>query len=272
SAFVNLFTADAEVGLRVLCLPLTSRDRGAPMAGFPHHALDTHARKLVQAGYSVAVCDEVEDPATAQGLVRREVVRVLTPGTVTEEDLLDPRRANHLAAVWPDGDRVGLAWVELSTGAFQAADVAWPALADELGRLAPAEALHAEGAPGRLTDLLRAAVPGAALTPRPDWAFDPATARAALSHHLAVTTLRGPGFDDGQPCLAAAGALLLYLKETFPAGLAHLRRPRPYRRENYLVLDEATRRSLELTHTLREGKREGSLLSFLDRTITPMGA
>src|SRR5262249_59305488 len=135
SAFVNLFTADAEVGLRVLCLPLTSRDRGAPMAGFPHHALDTHARKLVQAGYSVAVCDQVEDPATAQGLVRREVVRVLTPGTVTDDDLLDPRRPNHLLAVRPEGERVGLAWADLSTGTFHAADVPWARLADEVGRL-----------------------------------------------------------------------------------------------------------------------------------------
>src|SRR5437764_15333730 len=158
--FFELFGADAEVGARVLGLALTARDRTTPMAGFPHHALDTHARKLVQAGHRVAVCDQVEDPASAQGLVRREVVRVLTPGTVTEDDLLDPRRANHLAAAWPDGDRVGLAWVELSTGAFQAVDVAWANLADELSRVAPAECLHTEGAPARLTNLLRGAVPG----------------------------------------------------------------------------------------------------------------
>ena len=100
-----------------LGLTLTSRDKGVPMAGFPHHALDAHVCKLVRAGCSVAVCDQVEDPASTQGLVRREVVRVVTPGTVTDEELLDPRRANHLAAVWPQGERVGLAWADLSTGA-----------------------------------------------------------------------------------------------------------------------------------------------------------
>src|SRR5262249_29375323 len=164
------------------------------------------------------------------------------------------------------------AWVELSTGAFHAADVPWPRLADELGRLAPAECLHAEDAPRRLTDLLGQAVPGMALTARPDWAFDPGSAPAALSHHFRGLPLPGFGFDDPHPCLAAAGALLLYLQETFKEGLAHLRRPRPYRPDSHLILDDVTRRSLELTRTLREGTREGSLLSFLDRTVTPMGA
>jgi DNA mismatch repair protein MutS len=270
--FFELFGDDAEVGVRVLGLALTSRDKTLPMDGFPHHALDGYVRKLVQAGHRVAVCDQVEDAAAAGGLIRREVVRVLTPGTVTDDDLLDPRRANHLAAVWPDGDRVGLAWVELSTGAFQAADVPWPRLTDELGRLAPAECLHADDAPGRLIDQVRAAAPGAALTARPEWTFDPATARAALFRHFRVATLAGFGFDDRQPCLAAAGALLLYLQETCKASLAHLRRPRPYRPDAHLTLDDITRRSLELTRTLREGGREGSLLALLDRTVTPMGA
>jgi DNA mismatch repair protein MutS len=270
--FFELFGTDAEEGARGLGLALTSRDKAVAMAGFPHHAVDAHVRKLVQAGHSVVVCDQVEDPATAQGLVRREVVRVVTPGTVTEDDLLDPRRPNHLAAAWPEGERVGLAWADLSTGAFHAADVDWPGLADEIGRLSPAECLHAENAPGRLTDLLRAAVPGMALTERPGWTFDPVTARAGLLHHFRVITPAGFGFDDHQPCVTAAGALLHYFQETCKAGLSHLRRPRPYRPEGHLILDAVTRRSLELTHTLREGGREGSLLSFLDRTVTPMGA
>jgi DNA mismatch repair protein MutS len=270
--FFELFGADAEAACRALGLALTSRDKAVPMAGFPHHALEAHARKLVQAGHCVAVCDQVEGPAPAQGLLRREVVRVLTPGTLTEDDLLDPRRANYLAAAWPEGERVGLAWADLSTGAFQAADVTWSRLPDELGRLAPAECLYAEGAPARLTDLLRAASPGMALAARPAWTFDHASARAALFHHFQIVTSTGLGFDDPQPCLSAAGAVLLYLKETCKAGLAHLRRPRPYRPEGHLLLDEVTRRSLELTRTLREGGREGSLLSFVDRTVTGMGA
>src|SRR5436305_4086072 len=175
--FFELFDADAETACRVLGLALTARDKSIPMAGFPHHAADGHVRKLVQAGHSVAVCDQVEDPAAAQGLVRREVVRVLTPGTVTDDDLLDPRRANHLAAVWPDGERVGLAWADLSTGTFHAADVDPARLADETGRLAPAECLHAEGLAARVTDSLRAAAPSMAVTARPAWTFDPACAR-----------------------------------------------------------------------------------------------
>jgi DNA mismatch repair protein MutS len=270
--FFELFETDAEVGARVLGLALTSRDKTLPMAGFPHHALDAHARKLVQAGHCVAICEQVEDAASALGLIRREVVRVVTPGTITEDDLLDPRRANHLVAVWPDGERVGLAWLDASTGAFRATDVAWGQLADDLGRLSPTECLHAENAPGRLMDVIRAAAPGAALTTRPDWAFDPATARAALFRHFRVATLGGLGFDDQQPCMTAAGALLLYLQETFKASLAHLRQPRPHRPAAHLILDEVTRRSLELTRTLREGAREGSLLALLDRTVTPMGA
>jgi DNA mismatch repair protein MutS len=270
--FFELFETDAEEGSRLLGLTVTTRDQAVPMAGFPHHALDAHVGKLVRAGCSVAVCDQVEDSEAAQGLVRREVVRVVTPGTVTEDDLLDPRRPNHLVAVWPDGERVGVAWADLSTGAFQAADVAWERLADELDRLAPAELLHDEGAPSRLTGLFGAAVPGATLAGRPGWTFDPASARASLLHHFGVRTPAGFGFDDGQPCLCAAGALLLYLKETCKADLTHLRRPRAYRPEGRLILDEATRRSLELTHTLRGGGREGSLLSYLDRTVTPMGA
>jgi len=271
--FFELFGEDAQTAARVLDIALTSRDNKAvPMAGFPHGALDGYVNKLVRAGYCVVVCDQVEDPAAAQGLMRREVVRVVTPGTATEDDLLDPRRANHLAAVWPQGDRVGLAWVELSTGAFHAADVPWPRLADEIGRLTPAECLHGEDAPVRLTEALRNVLPNMALTARPDWTFDPTTARAAVFNHFRVITTTGFGFEQQQPCLTAAGALLLYLQETFKASLAHLRRPRPYHADNHLILDEVTRRSLELTRTLREGEREGSLLSFLDRTITPMGA
>jgi DNA mismatch repair protein MutS len=273
--FYELFDADAEVAARVLGLTLTSRDKTIPMAGFPHHSLETHLRKLLHAGHRVAVCDQVEDPALAKGLVRREVTRVVTPGTITEDALLDPRQSNHLAAVWAGRSRpapraVGLAWVELSTGTFQAADVPRAALADELCRLAPSECLGAEADPGGLAELVRNNA--TTLTARPDWTFDPASARAALFHHFGVSTLAGFGFDDGQPCLVAAGALLLYLQETLKAGLAHLSRLRPYRQDRFLFLDEVTRRSLELTRTLREGSRDGSLLATLDRTVTPMGA
>src|SRR5436190_690066 len=145
--FYETFNEDAELLSRVLGLTLTSRDKTVPMAGFPHHSLEAHLRKLLRAGHRVAVCDQVEDAALAKGLVRRAVTRVVTPGTVTEDDLLDPRRANHLVSLSmrgggeARGPLVGVAWVELTTGAFAAADVPWARLADELSRLAPSECL-----------------------------------------------------------------------------------------------------------------------------------
>jgi DNA mismatch repair protein MutS len=271
--FYELFEEDAEVGARLLGIQLTRRDKSIPMAGVPHHALDRYLTRLLQSGHRVAICEQMEDPATVKGRpVRREVVRVVTPGTLTEDAFLDPRRANHLAAVAAQGPLVGLAWVELSTGQFHAADVPWERLADELGRLAPAECLHAEAAPERLTGRVRDGAPNTTLTARPDWNFDPLTARAALSHHFKVNTLGGFGFDDHQPCLVASGALILYLQETLKASLAHLHRLRPFRQDRVLLLDEVTRRSLELTRTLRDGGRDGSLLAVLDRTVTPMGS
>jgi DNA mismatch repair protein MutS len=135
------------------------------MCGVPFHAVDGYIARLVRKGFRVAICDQVEDPASAQGLVRREVVRVVTPGTVTEEELLDPRRANHLVAVRPEGELVGLAWADLSTGAFQAADVPWERLADEMDRLAPRECLYAEldlelRGPGEFFGTKQAGMPG----------------------------------------------------------------------------------------------------------------
>ncbi len=270
--FYELFDEDAEVAARVLGLTLTSRDKTVPMAGFPHHALEGYLRKLLHAGHRIAICDQVEDAALAKGLVRREVTRVVTPGTVTEDDLLDPRQSNHLVTLTARGPNVGAAWVELSTGQFHAADFTWERLANELGRLAPSECLVAERELGRFGDFLRTPCPNVMLTPRPDWTFEADSARGVLHHHFGVTTLAGFGFDDAQACLATAGALLLYLQETLKAQLAHLTRLRPYRQEQFLLLDEVTRRSLELTRTLREGGREGSLLSALDRTATPAGA
>jgi DNA mismatch repair protein MutS len=166
--------------------------------------------------------------------------------------------------------------VELSTGLFQAADIHRDRLADELHRLSPSECLVGEMASAAeaaaLLDRLRESLGALTVTTRPDWTFDPASARAALFNHFGVSTLAGFGFDDAQACLAAAGALVLYLQETLKSSLAHLRRLRPYAEEKYLFLDEVTRRGLELTRTLRENARQGSLLSVMDRTVTPMGA
>jgi len=269
--FFETFEEDAELVSRVLGLTLTTRDGSIPMAGVPAKSVEHYLRKLLQAGHRVAVCDQVEDAALAKGLVKREVTRVVTPGTVTEDELLEPGRPNHMIALVAARNLYGLAWVEATTGEFCAADVPTDRLADELNRLNAAECLVAEAMLPVLGDRVRAVLP-AAVTGRPDWTFDLEMARAALNAHFQVITLTGFGFEDDQACVVAAGALLIYLQETLKASLAHVRRLRPYCADQHLTLDEVTRRSLELTRTLRDGERVGSLLSVVDRTVTAMGA
>ncbi|MCS7015669.1 MAG: DNA mismatch repair protein MutS [Gemmatales bacterium] len=270
--FYEMFFEDALTASRVLQLTLTSRDKQIPMAGFPHHSLDQHLRRLLQAGFRVAVCEQVEDPATAKGLVRREVVRIVTPGTLTEETLLDPQKPNYLAAVCPGEKLSGLAWAELSTGQMWAADLPAERLADELVRLEVSELILPEGANPPWLGVLQTQWPMVSLTARPVWTFEPRPALETLRQQFQVCSLESFGFDESQPCLQAAGALVRYLQETLKATLGHLTRLCSYRSGAVLYLDSVTRRSLELVRTLREGRREGSLLAAIDRTVTPMGA
>lgn len=268
--FFETFEEDAELVSRVLGLTLTSRDGSIKMAGVPVKSVEVYLRKLLQAGHRVAVCDQVEDAAQAKGLVKREVTRVVTPGTVTEDELLEAGRPNHLVALIHGKDVCGLAWVEATTGEFHAADVPSNRLIDELNRIHAAECLVAESAMGQMPEPVRLAI--RAFTSRPDWTFDAQSARAALHAHFQVITLNGFGFTDDQLCVTAAGALLLYLQETLKASLAHVRSLRLFRADEFLALDEVTRRSLELTRTSRDGQRDGSLLGVIDRTVTAMGA
>ena len=271
--FYEMFFDDAKVAARTLHLALTSRDKGAggvPMAGFPHHQLESYLGKLIAAGLRAAVCEQVEDPKLAKGLVKREVTRIVTPGTVTDDALLDPRRSNFLAAV-SSGDPLGLAWVELSTGRFVAAGFPAAALADQLARIAPAECLLSEDAP----PLARGQDERMMVTRRPGWAFSLSAARQALAKHFRTAGLEGFGFGDGaadDQAIAAAGAVLDYLAETQKTSLEHIDRLVPYRTSGTLEIDQASRRSLELTRTIRDGRREGSLLAVLDSTATAMGA
>lgn len=271
--FYEMFHEDAKTAARVLGLALTSREKGdgaTPMAGFPHHQLDAYLAKLIAAGMRAAVCEQVEDPKLAKGLVRREVTRIVTPGTVTDDALLDPRESNYLAAVVP-GDPAGLAWVELSTGRFMAAGFSARQLPDQLARIAPAECLTSDDdgpLPAHLHDRMM-------VTRRPPWAFSESNARGALAKHFGTVGLEGFGFSDDASdaqAIRAAGAVLDYLAETQKSSLAHVDRLVPYRGVRTLEIDEASRRSLEITRTLREGRREGSLLWVLDRTATAMGS
>ena len=273
--FYELFYDDAKTAARALGLTLTSRDKGKnpiPMAGFPHHQLEGYLGKLIKTGYRVAVCEQVEDPRKAKGLVRREVTRVVSPGTVTEEGLLDPRESNYLAAVVADEkdtSSLGLAWLELSTGRFLAASFSANRVADEIARVGPSECLVTEDADVEIL-LLRESV---MLTRRPPWSFGLDNATEVLSRQFDILSVNGLGFDDKDVLpIRAAGAILDYLHETQKSSLAHIDRLIPYRTGQQLEIDQATRRSLELTRTLRDGSREGSLLAVVDRTVTPMGS
>jgi DNA mismatch repair protein MutS len=269
--FYELFHDDAKTAARLLGLTLTSRDKGEdpiPMAGFPHHQLEAYLARLIAAGMRAAICEQVEDPKQAKGLVKRELTRVVTPGTVTDDALLDPKESNYLAALVP-GDPAGLAWVDLSTGRFQAAEVPGNRLDDELARIAPVECLLPDEADGESTLAERSLL----ITRRPAWSFGHTAAREKLLKHFGTQNLEGFGFDEAQTApIRAAGAVLEYLSETQKSSLDHLDRLLPYRLGSTLEINESTRRSLELTRTIRDGGREGSLLSVLDRTVTPMGS
>ncbi len=272
--FYEMFGDDAERASALLGLTLTSRDKGddaVPMAGFPHPALETYLAKIVQAGLRAAVCEQVEDPRLAKGLVKRDVVRIVSPGTLTDDELLDPKTANYLAAVVEAGSKLGLAWVDLSTGRFSLTGLMRTELTDELARLNPSEILISElSLDAPWARLLRGQ--SVALTTRPSWDFQPEQARKTLFEHFRTTTLSGFGIDDRGIEVQAAGALMAYLCDTQKSSLGHIARLTPYRRADTLALDEMTRRSLELVRTLREGKREGSLLSVIDLSATPMGS
>ncbi len=274
--FYELFYEDAVSASKAVGLTLTSRDKGSPnpipMAGFPYHQLDGYLQKLVRAGFRAAICEQMEDPKLAKGPVKRDVTRVVTPGTLTEDSLLDPRESNFLACVFPAKDSCGLAWVEVSTGRFFVSDLRNDAVLDEIARIHPAECLIPDKTTESPVIQALSRMSGLFLSERPPWSFAADQCLRLLLEQFQTRTLSGFDIDEHTPGVTAAGALLDYLRETQRSSLGHITRLEPYRRGTSLLIDEATRRSLELTQTLRNGERAGSLLAVIDETVTPMGA
>ena len=263
--FYEMFHEDAELAAKVLEITLTSRGDGVPLAGVPVKAAADYLRQLVDAGHRVAICDQVEDPRLARGLVRREVVETVTPGAMLQDGWLAGGKNNFLVALSGGDDRVGLAAIDLSTGEFVLETLDAAGVAEALGRLGPAEIV----VPG---DMALAADDGVLRTARERWEFDPELARTELARRFALATLDGLGVGlDDAPALGAAGALLRYLTELQPAGLPHLTRPVVRRSDAFLWLDEMTRRNLELVEPLQAGARGSTLLETIDATVTPMG-
>ncbi len=284
--FYEMFFEDAEVASRVLGLTLTSRNNGGasdvPLAGVPVKAVHDYLRRLVQHGFRVAICEQVEDPKLAKGIVRREVVETITPGAAFADDLLDVTRNNFLCALHREGETFGIAAADVSTGAFHLVVAPARDAGAALARFAPSEVLVARGS-SMVGASAEVQADGALLTERDGWEFDPELARDELARHFGVHSLEGLGVGaDALAAVGAGGALLRYVRELQPAGLPHLARPTLERAGGVMPLDEMTRRNLELVESLRgqgdhlngraSAERAGTLLGVFDRTQTPMGA
>jgi len=288
--FYEMFFDDAVTASKILGITLTSRshkddENRVPMCGVPYHAVSGYLSKMIKAGYRVAICEQVEDPAQSKGIVKREVVRVVTPGVTLDEATLEDRDNTYLAAVCRERkgknrSLVGIGFADVSTGEFPVCEVLCsdddptPVL-DAITRMQPAELLIPEKDETFFQPLLSALTPlqdDLCLTLRPDHDFDREIARETLTEHFRTSNLAGFGCDHLSAALRAGGGLLAYLRETQKTDLTTIRRLTPLNDGEYLVIDDSSRRNLELTETIIGGRREGSLLSVLDRTRTPMGA
>ena len=268
--FYELFFDDAHKAAELLDITLTARGSSAgepiPMAGVPYHAADTYLAKLIQLGESIAICEQIGDPATSKGPVERQVVRVLTPGTLTEEALLDSRNENLLVAVNEEKNGFGLAAAELSSGRFSISEYkTLGELEAELARLQPAELLVSETLIDEFTDYDKRK------KTLPPWHFDADAARRRLCEHFATSDLKGFGCDDMNLGITAAGCLLNYAQQTQRTALPHLRKLTSEKTQDSIRLDPQTRKNLELEQNL-SGGRENTLLAVLDKTVTAMGA
>ncbi|HEX5206543.1 MAG TPA: DNA mismatch repair protein MutS [Steroidobacteraceae bacterium] len=269
--FYELFFDDARRAATLLDITLTTRGQSAgqpiPMAGVPFHSVEGYLARLVRKGESVAICEQMGDPAKSKGPVEREVVRIITPGTVTDDALLEEREETLVAAAARDGERFGLAWLDLAAGRFTVLESSGDsALAAEVERLKPAELLIPEGLPEEGLERN-----GTALRSRPPWNFELASASRLLTDQLGTLDLKGFGADELPLALCAAGALLQYVRDTQKTSLPHIRGLHVEERTDALIIDAATRRNLELDVSL-SGREDATLFAILDQCVTAMGS
>jgi len=279
--FYETFYDDAKICSRVCGLALTSRSKGnnpIPLAGVPYHAVDGYLKKMLQAGYKVTVCEQVEDPKTAKGIVKRDIVRIITPGTLTDDILLKAKEDNFLCAVGlGTRKQAAISWVDISTGHFFIQQLPEEKLLDELLRLSPAECLLAD----RRGELFEAEtrklarditqLTGATITERPAWYFDLYQARQRLLKHFGTATLEGFGINDDDDGICPAGAIIEYLNETQKTTLGHIQSLKKIDHKKFLQIDQTTLRSLEILQTIRTESQKATLLNCLDETLTGMG-
>lgn len=267
--FYETFDEDARLCAKELEIVLTSRSMGKdnviPMAGIPYHAVDNYLARLINRGHKVAICEQLTKPGQTKGIVEREVVRLVTPGTIVEPNLLNSKANNYLVGLAVEGDQAGLAYVDISTGEFGVTQTALSRVLSEMERLKPSEILAAKSA-----DLtaLRLSAP---VTRLDDFEYDLESNRKLLLDHFAVATLDGYGCGHLPLAVKAAGSIITYLKETQKGSLAQLTGLNTYATEAFMALDYQTQNNLELFRSTRTGKIDGSLLSVIDLTRTPMG-
>ena len=279
--FYEMFDEDARVASRELDLALTTRDRSVsdpeqrtPMCGVPYHSSQTYIARLIAKGYKVAICEQIEDPATAKGLVKRDVIRIITPGTVTDASMLEEGKSNYLGAVYCEAGKCAAAFCDISTGEFCAAAFTGDGIShvlNELGRFAPRELIMNKGAAETQTipDFARKKLGCLLEMGGDDYEYMACAAR--VCEQFGLSSVDEAGLGDTPEAVSAAGALLRYISETQKTDMAHIRRIDLFTGGKYMELDWATRRSLELTESLRTGEKRGSLLWVLDKTKTPMG-
>ena len=266
--FYETFDKDAELASRELDIVLTSREMGkghrVPMAGIPYHALDNYLARLISRGYKVAICEQVTKPGETKGLVERDVVRVVTPGTVIEPGLLDSKANNYLVSLALGDEAAGIAYVDITTSEFAVTQLSLERASAELERLKPSEVITAESA--ELPEL------GAPVTRLEDYWFELDGAHQTVLEHFGVATLEGYGCSHLPLAISAAGAIIHYIQETQKGVLGQLTHLSTYSAGSFMALDTQTQRNLELFHSSRLGAAEGSLLSVIDLTRTPMGS
>ncbi|TRO49206.1 DNA mismatch repair protein MutS [Candidatus Bathyarchaeota archaeon] len=277
--FYEMFGEDAIIGSKELEIALTTRDRGKkekiPLCGVPWHALDSYLPKLLSKGYRVAICEQLEDARNAKGLVDRDVVRIVTPGTVMEGSVLEGKSNNYLMSIAPSSEGYGVSFADISTGEFLSTEVTREdgesRVLTEFAQRSPREVLYPASAEvGSLLDEFTRY--GAALTRLDDISFLTEASESAIRRHFKVQSLAGLGLEDRRLAVSSAGAILRYLESTQKRGLDFLTPPKFFSTSDKLVLDQTTLRNLEVLRNVRDGRADGTLVSVLDRTSTPMGA
>lgn len=271
--FFEMFYEDAKIANKVLGLTLTSRNHGAPenvpLAGFPHHQLEVYLSRMVKAGYKVAVCEQVEDPKLAQGVVKREVIEVVTAGSSLSDKVLEQDKNNYLAALCVEKDIFGLAYIDISTGEFAAGEGSLDSISQEIKYLNPSEILYPQSRENDIPPVLKGGG-DPAKTVVDDFYFSSAYAEDTLKTHFNVISLRGLGFDNSPLAVKSAGAILVYLKEDLKRGCSQIRRLSMLAQREGMLLDPATIRNLEI-FTSFSGRKEAALFHILDRASTAMG-